>query len=499
MSRRALSDTAYSSFALYIEYLFGLIASVLIARALLPADMGIYSLLVWVAANAIVVANAGITLGAIKFIAELRGSGRDDLTTVLVRRLRSMQTKLLLIVVAVLAAIFAFVHDRIAPGVDLWLLGLLILSVALRAPYMFNIAVLKGAQDFKSTAIVALAGAGFNLLLVVLAWTQAASLSTFIEVYAVSSLVFFLVSQWRASRFARRATTEDAALAPELEARMRHHLRVVAFTTVFGTIGNSEIELLSLNLLSDAADAGLFKVANAVASGVALLVPGVLSAQLLPIMASAQGRGEGEAARRFVDMSVWLYVLGAPLIAAGAVFSSHVVDLLYGDAYAAAAPVLIVLLIARVASVLGQGATAYLLSADRQTALMRLTVVFSALRLIAAFACTYAYGLKGAIFATLVLAIWGSGITIRLAMRVSASGLPWARLLRITAAAALPALCCIPIAGSLAPLPGLLAGTVVFAIGYPLAVWMLRGLSEEDAAHVRRLVENLRRRRTHSD
>jgi len=499
MSRRALSDTAYSSFALYIEYLFGLIASVLIARALLPSDMGIYSLLVWVAANAIVVANAGITLGAIKFIAELRGSGRDDLTAVLVRRLRSMQTKLLLVVILALGVIFAFAHGRIAPGVDLWLLCLLILSVALRAPYMFNIAVLKGAQDFRSTAVVAVVGASFNLALVVLAWAQAASLPMFVAIYVVSSVVFYAVSQWRASRFARLAADNTAMLAPEMETRMRHHLRVVAFTTVFGTIGSSEIELLSLNLLSDAADAGLFKVANAVASGVALLVPGVLSAQLLPIMANAQGRGEGVAARRFVDMSVWLYVLGAPLIAAGAVFSSHVVDLLYGDAYAAAAPVLIVLLIARVASVLGQGATAYLLSADRQTALMQLTVLFSALRLAAAFASTYAYGLTGAILSTMVLALFGSAITIRLAMRVSASGLPWARLLRITVAAALPALCCIPIAGSLAPLPGLLAGTAVFAVGYPLAIWILRGLSEEDAGHVRGLVAKLRRTRMRSD
>jgi O-antigen/teichoic acid export membrane protein len=499
MSRRTLSDTAYSSFALYIEYLFGLVASVLIARALLPADMGIYSLLVWVAANAIVVANAGITLAAIKFIAELRGGGRDDLTAVLVRRLRSMQTKLLLCVVLALGAIFTLARDRIAPGVEFWLLGLLILSVALRAPYMFNIAVLKGAQDFRSTAVVAVVGAGFNLALVILAWAKAASLPMFVTIYAVSSLAFYAVSQWRASRFARLATGNAALLSPELETRMRHHLRVVAFTTIFGTIGNSEIELLSLNLLSDAADAGLFKVANAVASGVALLLPGVLSAQLLPIMASAQGRGEGEAARRFVDMSVWLYVLGAPLIAAGAVFSEHVVQLLYGNAYAAAAPVLTVLLIARVSSVLGQGATAYLLSADRQTALMQLTVVFSAFRLLAAFACTYAYGLTGAILSTMVLALFGSGITIRLAMRVSASGLPWARLLRISVAAVLPALCCIPIANSSSALPGLLSGTVVFAIGYPLALWMLHGLSVEDANRIRGMAGKLLSKRKGSD
>ena len=142
MSRRALSDTAYSSFAVYIEYLFGLIASILTARALLPNDMGVYSLLIWLVANGVIVANAGITLGAIKFIAELRGAGREDDTARLVRRLRGMQRTMLAIVVVALALVFLGFHGHLGPGVPTWTFVLLLGSVALRAPYMFNIAVL---------------------------------------------------------------------------------------------------------------------------------------------------------------------------------------------------------------------------------------------------------------------------------------------------------------------------------------------------------------------
>ena len=152
MSNRMLSNTAYSTLATYIEYLFGLLASVLTARALLPSDMGIYSLLVWIVANAVVVANAGITLGAIKFIAELHGAGQDDLVAVLVRRLRRLQRNMLLVVSVAIALVFVLVRHRLAPGVDAWLLALLVASVALRAPYMFNIAVLKGNRDFRAIA-----------------------------------------------------------------------------------------------------------------------------------------------------------------------------------------------------------------------------------------------------------------------------------------------------------------------------------------------------------
>ena len=497
MSRRALSDTAYSSFAVYIEYLFGLIASILTARALLPNDMGVYSLLIWVVANGVVIANAGITLGAIKFIAELRGAGREQDIATLVRRLRGMQRTMLLIVTAALVLIFACFHTHLAPGTPLWAFPLLIGSVVLRAPYMFNIAVLKGRQDFRATAIVAGLGAGTNLALIAALWSGRVlhpSLPSFVVVFAASSLVFFGVSHWLASRLPN-ADAAGGALPPELEARIRHHLRVAGFTTVLSAIGTSEIELLTLNLLSDAAHAGLFKVANALASGIALLVPGVLSAQLLPMMAKAHGSGGGEAARRFVAMTVWLWLLGAPLIAAGSVFANHAVGFLYGAAYAAAGPVLVALLVARTSAVLGQGATAYLLSADRQTDLMRLTLLFTILRAVGVFVATWGWGLTGAVASTVILSLLATWATVRLAMRDAATSLPWARLLRVAAAAGIPALCCIPLARTLGPLPGLIAGTAVFAILYPLCTWWLRCFDDEDVGYLRMLMERLRARR----
>ena len=82
--RRTLSNTAYSTLGLYAEYLLGLVASILVARELGPAELGIYGLVVWIVATAVVVANAGITTAAIKFVAELRGGGHEALVPALV-------------------------------------------------------------------------------------------------------------------------------------------------------------------------------------------------------------------------------------------------------------------------------------------------------------------------------------------------------------------------------------------------------------------------------
>lgn len=492
---RALSNAAYSSVGVYTEYLFGLIASILIARALGPADLGIYSLLIWMVSTAVVVSNAGITTAAIKFVAELHGSGNAALIGALVRRLRRLQRIMLLVTAALLALVFAAAHQRLAPGVRDWELVLVVASLCLRAPYMFNIALAKGGQDFRSTAIIACLSAAVNLGMIGVAFAWHAPLPAFIVIYAASSAVFFAISTWRASSMLGTANRSDLPLTPQLQARVSHHLRVVAVTIVLSSVGSGEIELPFLSLLAGHDDAGMFKVANALAMGAASLVPGVLNAQLLPLMANAYGRSREEAASLIAGVTAWLFVLGAPLVAVGAVFSRELVAVLYGAAFAPAAQALSVLMVARVAGMLGQGAAAYLVSADRQLALMKLTLLFTAMRVAGAFAATFYFGLAGAVVSSAVLAMLGSSATIRLALRETGSRLPWARLARIALAAALAGACSMPSAWLEPPLLALAVGMAVFAVVYPLALWVLRCLDAADAEFARLLFARFMGRR----
>ncbi len=488
---KTLSNAAYSSAGLYVEYLFGLIASILVARALGPADLGVYSLLVWIVSTAVIVANAGITTAAIKFVAELNGSGRTDLVGALVRKLQRLQRLMLLLVAVAVSVLLYAARQRIAAGLDVAVLGLIVASVLLRAPYMFNIALAKGGQDFRSIAVIAGVSATANLALVAAAWAWRSTLPVFIVIYAVSGVVFYLVSRSRTAAIQRMAGQAKAPLPAELNARIAHHLRVVAFTIILGSVGTSEIELPFLNLLAGTDQAGLFKVANALALGAALLAPGVLSAQLLPMMASAYGRGREEAASLIAGATAWLFVLGAPLIALGAVFSPQLIALLYGPAYAPAAEALSILLVARVASTLGQGASSYLVSADRQTALMQLTLLFTVLRLVGIGLGTFYFGLRGAVVASAVLALLGTGSTLGLALRETRSSLPWGRLSRIALAAAMAATCSWPAAWLHPPLLALAVGGIVFVPAYLLALWLLRCLHEADAEYARLLLSRI--------
>ena len=91
-----------------------------------------------------------------------------------------------------------------------------------------------------------------------------------------------------------------------------------------------------------------------------------------------------------------------------------------------------------------------------------------------------------------VLALLGSASTIAMALRVAKARLPMLRLLRILAAAAVPALACLSVR-ALPPFWMLCAGATIFAIGYPLALWVLRGLEPGEVDVVRGWLCRLRR------
>ena len=337
---QAIRNTLFSSVGIYTEYLLGMIVSVIIARHLGPDDFGTYSLVVWLVACGVTATNAGTTTTMIKFIAEVRGGGREDLLRPLIAYLRRAQAVFLGVVLALGSAAFLLAGGKLAPGFNHWMLcALLVFAVSLRAPYMLNIAVAKGFERFGATATIALVTTPLNLGMILAAWLLHAPIEVFLGIFAVSSALFYAISRWQVHGLIP-AITVHGELPVELMRRIHRHMRFVFVISTVGFFTASETEVLFLNLLDTPAGAGQFKVAYQLATGASLLLPGVFSAVLLPMMARAFSEGRAIAARRFVASTTYLALLAAPLVGFGVVFSDATIAVLYGKAYQAAGVVL---------------------------------------------------------------------------------------------------------------------------------------------------------------
>lgn len=488
---KTLRNTLFSSVSLYTEYVLGMLTSIVIARHLGPDHYGVYGLAIWLVAVGVAFTNSGTAGGAIKFVAELRGAGRDDLIPCLLRYLRRAQRIFLCIVLVGGALLFVFAGDKLMPGLNhAMLLCFLVVAVATRASYMFNIGVAKGFENFRATAIVAMIATPANLVMVLAAMWFGGSTAWLLVVFVISGLVFYESSR-RQIKGLVPAAVSGAAMGPELVARVNRHMKFTACIVTVGFFAASEVEVLFLNLYAEPAAAGQFKVAYQLATGAALLVPGVFAALLLPMMANALSRGHAAAGRRFVASTVYLTFLAAPLVAFGLVFSDAVIGLLYGQAYAAAGPVFAVCLAVAALVTTTQGGSSLLISADHQGHILVISLGCGVLKIVLDALLIAHYGLDGAMVAFTLVAVIGAIAIMWQAIRVSGVAPSWNRLLRIWSAALLAGLLVLPMRGHLPAIAQILLGTLVLSLAYGMLTLLFGCWSRDDIGYLQQIHQRL--------
>lgn len=482
-----LRNTLFSSLGIYVEYFLGMVCAVLIARHLGPRHYGIYGLFIWFAAIGIVVTNSGITTGVIKFVAELRGSGQTGLIRPMLAYMHKVQRWHLLVVLGLGLGLFVLLGRRYAAELSTLEFVLLTAAVGMRAPYMFNVAIAKGFEAFDATARITLVAAPTNLALVITAMLLHGDILWFVVMYAISSAVFLLASQYQVHRLLA-PLPRIGSLPGELLQRIRRHLRIVSLTIIVSFLIASDVEILFLNMFASATAAGYFKVAYQLASGIMLLVPGVFSAVLLPMMAKALSEGRAAGGRRFVAVTSYLALLGAPVVAFGACFAAAVIGLLYGAAYAAAAPVFALCMLASALNTSAQGATSLLVSADRQHVILSLTLLFGVFKIGMDVTLIRHFGLHGAMAAIIIAAVVSSSAYLVLGMRVGGLSLEWRRLARIVLAAILAgAVASLVLPLRLPPLATLLLGGPLLGVAYALFTLWLRCWTRADIEQLKEL------------
>lgn len=482
-----LRNTLYSSVGMYTEYVLGMLTSIIIARHLGPDDFGEYSLVIWLVAMGVAITNSGTASAAIKFVAESRGSGHTEIIPWLLDYLRRAQRMFLVVVLLAGVPLFLMLGGHVAPHVNhAVVLGFLMVAVAMRASYMFNIGVAKGFEDFRATAIVALVSTPINLALVIGAWFLDASVEWLLVIFLVSSLVFFLVSS-RITAAMLPERSPGVELPDVLMSRVRRHMLWTALTVSVGFLAASEVEVLFLNLYADSHDAGQFKVAYQLALGASMLVPGVFGALLLPMMANALSRGQEAAGRRFVASTAYLALLALPLIAFGAVFSTAVIHVLYGEEFLPAGPIFAFCLAATCITSTTLAGSSLLVSADRQRSILLIMTALAVLKIAAGALLISRFGLTGAVMSFVLVALVSAVAFMALAIKVSRAMPEWGRLVRIALAAMLAALVALPLRGHLLPWAQVVVGGLVLAGSYVPLTLLLGCWTRGDIEHLQQL------------
>ncbi len=492
MSQRmsVLRNVAMLSLSSYAELAFGLILGVVIARSLGSAEFGNYAFAVWLCGTLITLSNNAMTMSSIKFIAEARGAGRDDVAAAITARLFRWQIISSTCVTLVFSVVL-WVHTppEWEQSVAL-MLPLTLLGTWARAGYMMMAAIGKGNERFEVESVSLVLSALANVVLVSILALLGGSLVSFFAVYAVCGLLQNLTARILLRRFGLKPNR--ATLGTELMLRIKRHMWQTGVLVVVALLGERTIEVLLLKAYTSSEAVGFFAIAGALTKGTTYLLAGALSSVLLPAMSRAFGVGGASSVTGMLREAVRFYwFIGVAIAGLGLTVAPGAVRLFYGAQYEQAIPAVMVNLMVAGFVLILAAFNAFQTSSDHQGDRIRVAAYTLLVNAVLGALLVPKFGLNGALCSFAITRFACVFISWRLASRAEPIRMPWSAMARVLAAAVIADLCAQGVAWLL---PGrwsfVLTGAVFFAVFAVQSVW-LAAWTQGDFDTVGALLERL--------
>ncbi len=279
--------------------------------------------------------------------------------------------------------------------------------------------------------------------------------------------------------------------------------RLFAFFAVAGLMwladfASRNVDIAILTMKRPVEEVGIYTMASRTAT-LAIMVMVSFNAFFSPTAAALHSAGQhGELNRLLRRASLWILMVGAPVLAAAAALSQPIMGL-FGEDFRIGAPALIILCVGQVFNISTGLIASVLTMSDRQYSVLAANIAGLTANIVLCFLLIPAYGLYGAaiamsssiIIVNTTLCIWGH-VTMGLNPFSKATYKP----LCAAGAGGIAAWLALPL---LAPsgLVQLAVGIAVVAAVFVLVLWLLRGLG--DLLHALELIRqgiNKKARRT---
>ncbi|MBK9179268.1 MAG: polysaccharide biosynthesis C-terminal domain-containing protein [Acidimicrobiales bacterium] len=338
-----LRGGVWNSASQLLPQAYTLVMSVVAARVLGPDDMGRQSYIAFVGIAVVALLTGGLPVALMRYIGELRGRGRPETARAMVRAAWRIE-----LAAAALGGAGLVVAGLGRPPLG-WAWALCGVSSAMAILHRVPSSVLIGMQRWRDSSVVGMvtgAGAAVGTVAVLLA---GGGITAMFAVQAVVSAVNLL---WT-SRLARRRLPDRWAAPPAVPHRIDPGLRR-AFTS-FTLIATADAylsfvvwrrtEFFFLERYAPPSELAIYSIAFAAASALVIL-PGALAGVVAPAVATLFGAGHDERIRSGFGRTVRLLVLlSLPITAMVLALGPAVLTGVYGADYAAAGPVLRIMMI----------------------------------------------------------------------------------------------------------------------------------------------------------
>jgi len=420
----------------YIEYFFGLLVSMLIARSLGPSEFGTYVFLIWLVSIAVAFANEGLSLSVTKHIAEVSEEEDQPDSSTIIHYFEHNHRNRILIVIGPLA-LAAFLNSHWEEyGYQFGAFATFALAVCFyfRARHMLRVSTFKGLEKFWGVAIGPFMVTPINLASTLVLFYLDAPLWMYLLQYLVVSFGFFICTRWfLLNRSGYRGKETKSANHNSYFDRVRNYNRYITPSAILTYLMASQTEIYFLNAFSSSEAVAFFNVGFILATAIATLVPGIINMVLLPLVSRSMSEGIQVVRKIVEDTMRYQLFLNFLVIGPTILYADDVVGFLYGDEYAAATKPFLYMVFIYCASNFVSAFNSYLLSANEHKLIFKVSVIGAILGILFDVVLIYYYGLDGAIIALALTMLWYVSTRIIPANRRLKAKLPWAYMLLVGA------------------------------------------------------------------
>lgn len=432
-------NTAFNMLRSVVGAAVAFATGVVVARALGPADTGIFALVTWIALAATIVFAHGLGMTLNKLVAQ-----RDAETeSAEIGGIVAFGIKLQVLVAALGGVALALSAGVLAnafqtPGSR----GLFALAALLAAAHALI--------EVFSAPINALERQGLLVPLKTI-WVVALLIAATVVLYVVDGgldalviaqvIVGGLVAALHFAVLRRLVSFGDRS---PVTAAMRRKIVLsslpLTVSSALGLVVFTRSAVFILGYFSTSENVAFYSIAYAMADALQLMVPTALAFAMMPTISRALANRDLDFARRAWEGQLRMTMLAiTPVAVGGAVLSDPFINVFYGSAFGQAALPLSVLLVSAGMRALALCATWVLVGSDREKLVVLIFAVCAAVNLGLGFALIPRHGVAGALIAEAATQLVFMTASMVLVWKSVGFGIPAAGFLR-TAGASIPVL-----------------------------------------------------------
>lgn len=484
-TRQVAKNSFWYSLELSVGVVTVLITSIVLSRTFGPEKLGYYNYFVWLTYIAGVLSTGGLQSTALKFMTEFLSKG-DPATAYLIYRMSWRIQMALSVIPVVIAVPLVWIY---VPPESRWMAMLLIASVAPRMigfiPAQINSATQELYRNIPSTLVSNLLTFAIIIASVKFDWGLIGLAASHPIGHTVDLIIKLIMTAdhrkaWKA------AVPPGSHIDPEVLKRFRSFAFSGVGLLLLGVLVSNRCDVFLLRHLNpDMRQISFFSYAFTLMEKL-LLVPQVLSGSLTLKLLNEQGRERSQMSASAVASGFYLLLIGLPVML-GAAAVSRPLWMIYGEKFAPAVPVFVVLAVFGVCRVVQPPAGTMLQATDHQGFLLWIGIICTAINLALDALLIPSYGAMGAAIGNSAgqligtVMVWGFVI-----VKFKPDMMP-GMMARVTGSALVMTALVLLITTSLPPAAGAIIGIISGVIIYVGMLRLTRALRPEDRGRLESL------------